>query len=203
MLDPSIGRVCYHWTSLQHHRYLHTSNSLLISPIYIEMKFYNNFCLHVNGKNLFWRWCDGSIWCDIVRWVVGSILHGGPLSYFSFQPVFHDWCSKGHGMCYVVCGMMHIKEPLLLIGKSSPCGSSGFPLSLFEWSFTICPTPCNSKYNVLSASLNKTFPFFLACGLWMAISAEIQQRTTNTGRACRGLVVQSSCRCDRPLSENS
>ena len=22
-----------------------------------------------------------------------------PLSYFSFQPVFHDWCSKGHGMC--------------------------------------------------------------------------------------------------------
>ena len=25
-------------------------------------------------------------------------------------------------MCYPVCGMMHIKEPLLLIGKSSPCG---------------------------------------------------------------------------------
>ena len=33
--------------------------------------------------------------------------------------------------------MMHIKEPLLLIGKSSPCGGSGFPLSLSEWSFTI------------------------------------------------------------------
>ena len=32
-------------------------------------------------------------------------------------------------MCYPVCGMMHIKEPLLLIGKSSPCGDSGFPLS--------------------------------------------------------------------------
>ena len=29
-------------------------------------------------------------------------------------------------MCYPVCGMVHIKEPLLLIGKSSPCsGSSG------------------------------------------------------------------------------
>ena len=25
-------------------------------------------------------------------------------------------------MCYPVCGMMHIKEPLLLIGKNSPCG---------------------------------------------------------------------------------
>ena len=55
-----------------------------------------------------------------------------PLSYFSFQPVLHDWC-----MYYPICGMMHIKEPLLLIGKSSPCGVSGFPLSLSEWSFTI------------------------------------------------------------------
>ena len=60
-----------------------------------------------------------------------------PLSYFAFQPVLHDWCNKGCGMCYPVCGMVHIKEPLLLIGKSNPCGSSGFPLSLSEWSFTI------------------------------------------------------------------
>ena len=36
----------------------------------------------------------------------------------------------GRGVYYPVCGMMHIKELLLLIGKSSPCGSSGFPLSL-------------------------------------------------------------------------
>ena len=61
-----------------------------------------------------------------------------PFSYSSFQPVLHDWC-------YPVCGMVHIKEPLLLIGKSSPCGGSGFPLSLSEWSFTICPTPYNRK----------------------------------------------------------
>ena len=47
--------------------------------------------------------------------------------YFSFQPVLHDWCNKGCGMCYPVCGMVHIKEPLLLIGKSSLCGGSGFP----------------------------------------------------------------------------
>ena len=26
--------------------------------------------------------------------------------------VFHDWCNKGGGMCYPVCGMVHIKEPL-------------------------------------------------------------------------------------------
>ena len=66
----------------------------------------------------------------MVRWVVGSILHGvDPLSYLSFQPVFHDWCNKGRGMYYLVCGMMHIKELLLLIGKSSLCGGSRFPLS--------------------------------------------------------------------------
>ena len=57
--------------------------------------------------------------------------------------------------------MVHIKEPLLLIGKNSLCGSSGFPFSLSEWSLTICLTPYNRKYNVLSALLNKTFPSFL------------------------------------------
>ena len=98
----------------------------------------------------------------MVRWVVGAILHGdNPLSYFSFQPVLHDWCNKGRGMCYPVCGMVHIKEPLLLIGKSSLSGGSGFPFSLSKWSLTICLTPYNRKLNVLSASLNKTFPSFL------------------------------------------
>ena len=64
-----------------------------------------------------------------------------PLTYFSFQAVLHDWCNKCRGMCYPVCGVEHIKEPLLLIGKSSPCGGSGFTLSLSEWYFTICMTP--------------------------------------------------------------
>ena len=65
----------------------------------------------------------------MVRWVVGSILHGGPIELFLVP---------ANGMCYPVCGVMHIKEPLLLIGKSSLCGGSGFPLSLSEWLFTIC-----------------------------------------------------------------
>ena len=79
----------------------------------------------------------------MVRWVVGSIVHGvDPLSYFSFQPVLHDWCNKGRGMCYPVCGMVHIKEPLLLIDKSSLCGGSGFPFSLSEWSLTIFSSFC-------------------------------------------------------------
>ena len=73
----------------------------------------------------------------MVRWVVGSILHGvDPLSY---------WCNKGRGMCYPVCGMVHIKEPLLLIDKSSLCGGSRFPFSLSEWSLTICMMPYNRR----------------------------------------------------------
>ena len=55
-----------------------------------------------------------------------------PLSYFLFQPVLHDWCKKGRGMCYPVCGMLHIKETLLLFRKSSLCGGSGFHLSLYD-----------------------------------------------------------------------
>ena len=36
--------------------------------------------------------------------------------------------NKGCGMCYPVCGKVHIKDPLLLIDKSSLCGGSRFPL---------------------------------------------------------------------------
>ena len=82
----------------------------------------------------------------MVRWVVGSIVHDGPIELFhdwcnnrrkwvkdsrsDVKLHNHHWCNKGCGMYYPVCGMMHIKEPLLLIIKSSPCGGSGFPLSL-------------------------------------------------------------------------
>ena len=48
-------------------------------------------------------------------------------------------------VCAILSGMVHLKEPLLLIGKGSTCGSNGFPLSLSEWSFTICLTPYNRK----------------------------------------------------------
>ena len=81
-------------------------------------------------------WCEG---------LLDRSFMVDPLNYFSFQPILHNWCNKGCGMYYPVCGMVHIKEPLLLIGKISPCGDSGFPLSLFEWSFTICLTPYNRK----------------------------------------------------------
>ena len=65
----------------------------------------------------------------------------GPIELF----LVPDWCNKGRVMSYHVCEMVHIKESLLLIGKSSLCGGSGYHLSLSEWSFTICLTPYNRK----------------------------------------------------------
>ena len=61
-------------------------------------------------------------------------------------------------MCYPVCVMMRIKEPMLIIKKSTVAHGNGFPLLLSDWSFTICPMPYDHKQNVLSVSLNKTFP---------------------------------------------
>ena len=88
-----------------------------------------------------------------VWWVVRSILHHGPTELFLFPTSVLQ-------LCHPVCGMVHIKEPLLLHGKSSPCCGSRFPLSLSELSYTICPMLYNHKQNVLSASLNKGFPSF-------------------------------------------
>ena len=56
--------------------------------IYIAIHVLPIFPMHVRS------WCDES---------------SDPLNYFSFLPVLHDWCNKGRGMCYPVCGMMHIK----------------------------------------------------------------------------------------------
>ena len=72
-----------------------------------------------------------SIACPpLKRSVVGSILLSGPscsLGCFPFQPVVHNWFIKGRGMYCSVYGKVHIKDPLLLIEKSSLCGGSGFP----------------------------------------------------------------------------
>ena len=91
--------------------------------------------------------CSSVVRAFIRSWYDGSsdrFFMVDPLSCFSFQPVLHDWCNKGC-MCYPVCGMMHIKESLLLIGNSSPYGGSRFPLSLSKWFFTICLTPYNHE----------------------------------------------------------
>ena len=94
---------------------IHSSNIASTACEMLSSIYYNGW---LYGKSVR-LWCDGS---SDRSFMVDL------LSYFSFQPVFHDWCNKDRGMCYPVCGMMHIKEPLLVLG------------------------------NVMSVSLNKTIP---------------------------------------------
>ena len=91
---------------------------------------YHSLC-YTSHRELAERDLAQSIACPpLKRSVVGSILLSGPscsLGYFPFQPVVHNWFIKGHGMYCSVYGKVHIKDPLLLIEKSSLCGGSGFP----------------------------------------------------------------------------
>ena len=44
---------------------------------------------------------------------------GGPIELFLVPASAPQLVNKGRCMFYPICGMVHIKEPLLLIGKSS------------------------------------------------------------------------------------
>ena len=59
-----------------------------------------------------------------------------PLSFFSFKAVLHNWLKRLWYVLSCLWDGAH-KKPLLLNGKSSPCGGSGFPLLLSEWSFSV------------------------------------------------------------------
>ena len=66
---------------------------------------------------------------------IGSSDH---LNLLSFQPLLHNWCNKGHGICYHVCGMVHIKNPLLLITRSSQVVTAAVFFSLHITVSKIC-----------------------------------------------------------------
>ena len=38
-----------------------------------------------------------------------------PQKGLSFQPVLHDWCSKGCGMCYPVCGTTGVTKAVVCV----------------------------------------------------------------------------------------
>ena len=78
----------------------------------------------------------------MVQWVAASILQGG-LELFQVPANAQNGYNKGCGMCYPVCGIMHIKDPLLLIKKAHVV-AAGF-LSSYLKSFIMCPTPYNHK----------------------------------------------------------
>ena len=73
-------------------------------------------------------------------------------------------------MCYPVCGMMHIKDPLLLIRNNSERISHVIVAVDFLSRFLNGPLPYDQPYitvnKVFIASLNKTFPSFLLYTLY-------------------------------------
>ena len=85
----------------------------------------------------------------VVRWVEGSIIRGEPIE-LCLVP------ASATRLVYVLFCLWDdaYKGTIAANRKDSPCGGSGFPFSLSEWSFTICLTPYSRKY-VLNASLNK------------------------------------------------
>ena len=120
------------WTEKQNNNLVNESNICSNNIYFISLDFKGERC----------------------RSVVRAFAHGamgrrvdpswsGPIELFLVPASAPRLCNKGRGMCYPVCGMVHIKEPLLLIEKSSLCGGSRFPLP--EWCFTICLMPYNHK----------------------------------------------------------
>ena len=87
----------------------------------------NLICLHYWKRDIapgysVRSWCDGSS---------DRSLMVDPIRYLMFQTVLYVWWKKP--LWYVLSCLwdMHIKEPLLLIEKSSPCsGGNGFALSV-------------------------------------------------------------------------
>ena len=99
-------------------------------------------CSHVHFLN---SWCNGSSdWSLMVD----------PLSYFS---LLHKLVYQRLCMCYHVCGMVHIKEPLLLIEKSSPLSEDSW-FVLWDVLYNISNAINKSvNKNVLSVLLNNNF----------------------------------------------
>ena len=70
---------------------------------------------------------------------------------------------------YSVCGMVHIKDPLLLIGKSSLCSGSGFPVSCYlsgplpyvQCHITVNKMCCASFLSSFLPSFKNTFRLIL------------------------------------------
>ena len=86
-----------------------------------------------------------------------------PPIYIYIHPFIYDsdWCNKSHDVCYPVCGMVHIKETFYMTERVAHVVVAACFISLSEFPFTICPMPYKIIKNVVSMSLNKTYPYFL------------------------------------------
>ena len=92
---------------------------------------------------------------SMVRCVVGSITHGVPLSQCSTTGI-----TKAVVFVILSEGVMHIKEPLLLIENNTHVAAGGFLSRYLSWPLPHVWRHITVKLNMSSVSLNKTFPSF-------------------------------------------
>ena len=89
------------------------------------------------------------------QWVIGSIPLCGPTELYLIPAIVPQRVYQRPCMYYPDSGMVYTKEPLLLIGKNSPC----FHISLSELSFIICVTPYNRKYKCVECLVKLLIAF--------------------------------------------
>ena len=102
------------------------------------------------------RYLSQYLWRSKMSFVLRVFTHG-VMGHWIHHSWWTYWAISRSSQCSttgvtkaVVCVILSVgwcikKTTLLLIGKSRTCSSSRFPLSLFEWSFTICLMPYNHK----------------------------------------------------------
>ena len=129
--DSTYHGLCY----TSHGALAGTRNSSQGPPFWMSTELLGAVVSSTSGKGIR-SWCDGSSDISFMGWTHWAISRSSQCSKTGVIKAVE---------CAILSGMVHIEEPLLLIGKSCPCGGSGFPLSLSEWYSTICLTPYNRK----------------------------------------------------------
>ena len=100
----SRGKTHVDMQSVQN-QFMSVSQCFIIFIIVFFFKHFFKFTVKKKGQMYYplyhFLWCGRSL--DSSHLVV-------PLSFFSFQPVSHNWYYRGCGMYYSVYGMVHIKR---------------------------------------------------------------------------------------------
>ena len=142
-----------------------TARVLLYAPSHIQDSTYHSLCYTSRGALAGMRNSsmgpphEGSIRQPIAPWVNALIteLHLAPTPRNATFSLYRRWSEQNRTQLTGLEPVGAYKRTLAVYEMSSPSGGSGFPISLSEWSFTICLIPY-----VLSASLNKNISFLFS-----------------------------------------
>ena len=83
----------------------------------------SKICCLINWYTIASMELDVALWLSVHSLCDGSSVQSlivDPLRYFSFQSVLHNWGNKSCCISCPVCGVVHIKDTLLIIEEGSP-----------------------------------------------------------------------------------